>query len=111
MLVVCVCVSVLVSVSVCLYLTVSVSANAVEQVTAACAAEAECPLSYLYENDGLEWVQGFKQMAQNGLKRPINRLYDDGEILGTWHMLNHALDEDPVMVRCAASVTSSFVRC
>eukprot|EP01052_Picozoa_sp_SAG31_P003861 SAG31_NODE_153_length_22196_cov_24.963570_6_plen_354_part_00 len=68
-------------------------------VTKECATEAECPLEHLYNHDGSSWVQQFKQFAQNGLKRPINRLYDDGEIMSVWHMLNHALDQDPVMVR------------
>ena len=67
-------------------------------VTKACAAEAECPLESLYKHDGQSWVTLFKEMKDR-FTRPVNRLIDDGEILGVWNSLNHALDMDPVMVR------------
>jgi hypothetical protein len=41
-------------------------------VTKECAAEAECPLEYLYKNDGRSWVTLFKEMKGN-FTRPVNR--------------------------------------
>jgi len=40
----------------------------------------------------------FKDWQADGLNRPIELLFDDGEYLGWYNGLSHALDQDPMMV-------------
>ena len=50
------------------------------------------------KQDGAKYLAKFAEWQSYGLKRPLELLFDDGEYLGWYNNLAHALDVDPVMV-------------
>ena len=48
--------------------------------------------------DGAKYAAKWKEWQRWGLSRPIELLFDDGEYLGWYNGLSHALDQDPIMV-------------
>jgi hypothetical protein len=48
--------------------------------------------------DGAKYAAKWHEWQRWGLSRPIELLFDDGEYLGWYNGLSHALDQDPVMV-------------
>ena len=50
------------------------------------------------KRDGEIYASKFKSWQAWGLKRPIDLLFDDGEYLGWYNNLAHALEVDPVIL-------------
>lgn len=53
----------------------------------------------LATQDALKYKAKWESWQAAGLKRPLELLFDDGEYLGWYNNLAHALDRDPVMVQ------------
>ena len=50
------------------------------------------------KSDAAKYAAKWRMWHSWGLNRPIELLFDDGEYLGWYNGLRHALDQDPVMV-------------
>ena len=52
----------------------------------------------LAAQDALRYKAQFQEWQAAGLRRPLELLFDDGEYLGWYNNLAHALEQDPVIL-------------